>query len=61
MTEISILQYIEQGYTNARIAEQMNIKEATVKKHVYNIFKKLEVKTRVQAIQKGKETGILAR
>lgn len=61
MTEISILQYIEQGYTNARIAVQMNIKEATVKKHVYNIFKKLEVKTRVQAIQKGKQIGILAR
>lgn len=61
MTELSILQYIEQGDTNARIAEQMNIAESTVKKHVYNIFRKLEVKTRVQAIQKGKQIGILTR
>lgn len=60
-TEISILQYIEQGYSNSQIAEAMNIKLTTVKKHVYNIYKKLDVSSRIQAVQKGKVLGILVR
>lgn len=59
VTEISILQYIEEGYSNSRIAEALNIKLTTVKKHIYNIYKKLEVNSRVQAVQKGKILGIL--
>lgn len=59
MTEQMVLQYMEQGCSNAQISERMNIKVPTVKTHVYNIFKKLDVTTRLQAVQKGKETGIL--
>lgn len=60
-TEISVLKYIEQGYSNLEAAKELNIELTTVKKHVYNIYKKLEVNNRVQAVQKGKSLGILIR
>lgn len=58
-TEHMVLQYLERGYTNAEISTELNVKLATVKTHVYNIYKKLGVSNRVQAVQKGKEEGIL--
>lgn len=58
-TENSILQYVERGYANSEIARELNIEVTTVKKHIYNIYKKLEVNNRVQAVQKGKMMGIL--
>lgn len=60
-TEVSVLKYIEQGFSNLDIAKVLNIELTTVKKHVYNIYKKLEVNNRVQAVQKGKALGILIR
>ena len=59
VTEQMVLQYMERGCGNAEISKKMNIKLSTVKTHVYNIFKKLGVTTRIQAVQKGKEYGIL--
>jgi len=59
LTEQMVLQYMEQGCSNAQISERMNIKLPTVKSHVYNIFKKMGVTTRVQAVQRGKEYGLL--
>lgn len=59
VTEQMVLQYLEKGYSNARISEIMNIKLPTVKTHIYNIYKKLGVTTRIQAVQKIRELGIL--
>ena len=59
VTEHMVLQYLEHGYTNNDISREMNIKLPTVKTHIYNIYKKLGVSTRLQAVQKGKEEGIL--
>lgn len=59
VTEHMVLQYLDQGYTNTDIGREMNIKLPTVKSHIYNIYKKLGVSTRIQAVQKGKEEGIL--
>lgn len=59
VTEHMVLQYLEHGYTNNDISKEMNIKLPTVKTHIYNIYKKLGVSTRLQAVQKGKEEGIL--
>ncbi|MDO4333312.1 MAG: LuxR C-terminal-related transcriptional regulator [Eubacteriales bacterium] len=61
MTEAVILQYVERGYANSEIARELNIELTTVKKHIYNIYKKLGVNNRVQAIRKGKMLGILTR
>ncbi|CAH0526883.1 LuxR C-terminal-related transcriptional regulator [Vibrio hippocampi] len=48
--QIEILSILKSGATNLQIAEQLCISESTVKSHLYQIFKKLSVKSRVQAI-----------
>lgn len=59
VTELMVLQYMEKGFGNAEIGRKMNVKLPTVKSHIYNIYKKLGVSTRIQAVQKAKESGIL--
>lgn len=59
MTETMVLQNINKGLSNAGICEALNMKLPTVKTHISNIYKKLGVTSRVQAIVKGKELGIL--
>ena len=59
MMETVILQDISQGLTNIEICEEQNLKMSTVKSHIYNLYKKLGVNSRVQAILKGKELGII--
>lgn len=59
MMETIILQDISRGLTNADICVEQNLKLPTVKSHLYNMYKKLGVNTRVQAILKGKEMGIV--
>lgn len=59
VTEQMVLQYLEKGYSNAAVSESMNIKLSTVKSHIYSIYKKLGVATRIQAVQKARENGIL--
>ena len=56
---VRVLQYLEKGFSNVQISEKMNVKLTTVKSHIYNIYKKLGVKTRVQAVQKAREAGML--
>ena len=55
MTETVILQYLAQGLTNDQICKEMNLKLPTVKGHIYNIYKKMNVKNRVQAVKKWNE------
>lgn len=53
--EIHILQSLTTGASNIQIAEDLFISEYTVKSHLYQIFKKLSVKNRVQAIAWAKQ------
>jgi LuxR family transcriptional regulator of csgAB operon len=48
--EQQILDYVATGHSNKEIASRLNISDRTVKTHVYNIFKKINVKNRVQAV-----------
>lgn len=48
--EVQILRSLQTGASNSKIAEAHFISEFTVKSHLYQIFKKLAVKNRVQAI-----------
>lgn len=59
LMETIVLQSIGRGMTNAEIAEELELKLTTVKSHVYSLYKKLEISTRVQAVNKGKELGII--
>lgn len=48
--EIEILREVYDGKTNTQIAEDLFISESTVKAHIYNIFRKMNVKSRVEAV-----------
>lgn len=59
MMETIILQDIGRGLTNAEICEELGVKLPTVKSHIYSLYKKLGINSRVQAVIKGKELGII--
>lgn len=47
--ELEVLKLLSVGMFNKEVAEKLNISERTVKNHISNIFKKLEVTDRTQA------------
>ncbi|HZK02412.1 MAG TPA: LuxR C-terminal-related transcriptional regulator [Anaerovoracaceae bacterium] len=49
--EIEIIGYIYKGYRNDEIARELNIAPNTVKKHIYNLFYKLHINSRVQLVK----------
>ncbi|MGP8306105.1 LuxR C-terminal-related transcriptional regulator [Vibrio sp. YIC-376] len=53
--ERQIITFLSMGASNQQIAEQLFVSENTVKTHLHNIFKKIEVKNRVQALIWAKE------
>ena len=58
--EYEILVEISQGLSNKEIADKLFVSESTVKTHVSNLFSKLDVKRRTQAIQQAKSLNILS-
>ncbi len=50
--QIEVLKHISDGLNNTEIAEQMFVSNNTIKTHISNIYAKLDVKNRVQAIKK---------
>lgn len=57
--EHEILGLIAQGLSNREIAERLFVSENTVKTHSSRIFEKMQVNRRVQAVQRGKELGLI--
>jgi len=57
--EIEVLRWIEQGLTNQQIAEKLSVAPSTVKTHINNLYTKLGVQTRVQAVKRARELGLL--
>lgn len=57
--ETEILRLIELGLTNKTIADRLVISMATVKKHISNIFLKLDVQNRTQALSRAREYQLL--
>lgn len=57
--ELAMLQRIKEGLSNRDIAATHHLSEDTVKWHIRNIFSKLQVKNRVQALLKAERIGIL--
>ena len=54
--EQEILELLVQGHANKEIAEKLFVSIDTVKTHLRNIYFKLEVKSRLQAVAKAKES-----
>jgi len=57
--EAEVLALLAQGYPNKEIGEALTIVEATVKKHVHNIIRKLEVSDRTQAVVTSIRLGLV--
>lgn len=55
--EREVLEHIAQGHSNAAIAERLSISTKTVRNHASNIFNKLQVADRAQAIIRAREAG----
>ena len=56
--QMEVLKEIEKGASNAEIAERLFLSENTVKNHIKNIFKKLNIDNRHQAAHIARQAGI---
>ena len=57
--EHEILGLIAEGLSNREIGERLFVSENTVKTHSSRLFEKMSVSRRTQAVQKGKELGLI--
>jgi LuxR family maltose regulon positive regulatory protein len=57
--EVEVLHCVSKGLRNMEIADKLFNSEMTIKKHLSNMFQKLEVKNRLSLVAKAKELGIL--
>jgi len=57
--ELEVLQHAAEGLSNKQIAERLVISEKTVKNHVANIFSKLHVNDRTQAVLYALRQGLV--
>lgn len=57
--EREVIRLVALGWTNVHIADELRISESTVRKHLVNIFEKLEVHNRVSAIVVASRLGLL--
>ncbi|UUZ91960.1 response regulator transcription factor [Paenibacillus sp. P25] len=55
--EKEVVELLVKGYTNLEIAGSLYLSETTVKKHLTNIFRKLDVSSRTQLINKYMKKG----
>lgn len=58
--EREILRLVAAGLSNRDIAQAVHLSEATIKWHLHNLFSKLGVRSRTQAVLKGKSLGLLS-
>ena len=57
--EIEILELLAEGLSNKKIAARLHIAPLTVKKHLQNIYKKLNAKNRIEALKKCRNIVIM--
>jgi DNA-binding CsgD family transcriptional regulator len=57
--ELEILGLLAQGLSNQEIAAKLFVSLSTVKTHIQNLFEKLDVKRRTQAVEKAKRLNLI--
>jgi NarL family two-component system response regulator LiaR len=57
--ELEVLQLMAEGLSNQEIAERLFVSLNTIKTHSSNLFIKMEVERRTQAVEKAKRLGLI--
>lgn len=57
--ETEILEQLSKGYTNKRIAEKLIISPFTVKRHIENIYQKLQAHNRIELLDKARKNRLI--
>ncbi|MDL2232103.1 LuxR C-terminal-related transcriptional regulator [Ruminococcaceae bacterium OttesenSCG-928-L11] len=60
-SELQILQLLDKGLSNNKVSKQLHIEVSTVKFHASNIYRKLDVSSRVEALNRARELGLITR
>ena len=58
--ELEVLNLLAQGHSNQEIASQLFVSLSTIKAHNQNLFKKLDAKRRIQAVEMARKLNIIA-
>ncbi len=58
--ERAVLELMASGATNPEIAEQLHLSKHTIKEHTSSVYRKLGVRNRTEAVQRGQRLGLLA-
>lgn len=57
--EVEVLEQLSRGLSYSVIAENLFLSPSTVRKHIENIYKKLQVHSKIEAIQKAKRNNLI--
>ncbi|MBT3205349.1 MAG: response regulator transcription factor [Gammaproteobacteria bacterium] len=57
--QIKILKFVSQGFSSKEIAEKLDISYYTVTTHIKNIYTKLQVNSRTEALHEASRLGLL--
>lgn len=57
--EVEILEQLSKGYSNKIIANNLFISPFTVKRHIENIYQKLQAHNRIELLEKARRSGLL--
>ncbi|GGZ45629.1 response regulator [Mesonia mobilis] len=57
--EVEVLENLSKGHSYTVIAEYLVLSPSTVRKHIENIYKKLQVHSKIEAVQKAKNNNII--
>ena len=57
--ELEVLQLVAAGKSNRRIAQELYVSVGTVKTHLNNLYRKLRVRSRTQAVARARELNLI--
>lgn len=58
--ELEVMRLVAAGYTNQEIANQLGVSLSTVKWYLYNLYDRLDVRNRTEAVARMKKLGLLS-